>query len=677
MVRLCCMVGCLAGLMSDNSAGATDLPRSIAAQYPDLDWSGWYVGGHVGDAVGRSDWSAIPAHGPPSIGRTDLKGGFDLFKGDGSYFGGLQAGYNFVLPSRLLLGLEADISFPSSIAGVGVASTGIASYGDTLLYSGTARGRVGYVFDNHWLAYGTGGFAFAYDQLSRTQLADGAVPSGTEARAWLWRTGWAAGAGLEIPVTPNWSARVEYLYTGFGDSNRSFAAVPEAFNSNLSLHQVRLGLNTKLFDDIATTQNAGPIARTPAAPAEDIWAVHGQTTFVSQYAAPFAAPYSGANSLAANAGRETWDATAYVGLRLWQGAEAWINPEIDQGFGLSGTLGVAGFTSGEAYKTGAEYPYARLQRAFIRQTIDLGGETQQLDAGINQFAGSQTGDRLVLTVGKFSAGDIFDTNKYAHDPRGDFLNWSVIDTGTFDYAADAWGFSIGAAAEWVKGAWTLRGGVFDMSIVPNSTELDPQFGQFQWVGEIEHRHELWGQPGKVAVTGFLSRGRMGSYQDAVNLAELAGGAADTAAVRQYRSRGGVSFNLEQQIVPDVGLFARAGIANGDIEPYEFTDIDRTAAVGLSVQGKGWGRPDDSFGIAGVVNGISKVHQQYLDDGGLGILVGDGQLPHPGPEQILETYYSFPLSFWRVTFDYQLIVNPAYNRDRGPVSVAATRLHAQF
>ena len=675
MVRLCCVMGCLAGLVADNSAGAADLPRPIATRYPDLDWSGWYVGGHVGDAVGRSDWSAIPARGAPSIGRTDLGSGFDLFKGDGSYFGGLQAGYNFVLPSRLLLGVEADISFPSSIAGVGVARTGIASYSDALLYSGTARGRVGYVFDNHWLTYGTGGFAFAYDQLSRAQLADGVVPSGTEAHASLWRTGWAAGAGLEIPVAPNWSARVEYLYTGFDGSNRSFAA--EVFNSNLSLHQVRLGLNAKLFDDIATTQNAGPIAKAPAAPAEDIWAVHGQTTFVSQYAAPFAAPYSGANSLAANAGRETWDATAYLGLRLWQGAEAWINPEIDQGFGMSGTLGVAGFTSGEAYKTGAEYPYARLQRAFIRQTIDLGGETQQLDAAINQFAGSQTADRLVLTVGKFSVGDIFDTNKYAHDPRSDFLNWSVIDTGTFDYAADAWGFSIGAAAEWVQGAWTLRGGVFDMSIVPNSTQLDPQFGQFQWVGEIEHRHELWGQPGKVAVTGFLSRGRMGSYQDAVDLAELTGGAADTAAVRQYRSRGGVSFNLEQQIVPDVGLFARAGIANGDIEPYEFTDIDRTAAIGLSVQGKGWGRPDDAFGIAGVVNGISKVHQQYLNDGGLGILVGDGRLPHPAPEQILETYYSFPLSFWRVTFDYQLIVNPAYNRDRGPVSVIATRLHAQF
>jgi high affinity Mn2+ porin len=170
---------------------------------------------------------------------------------------------------------------------------------------------------------------------------------------------------------------------------------------------------------------------------------------------------------------------------------------------------------------------------------------------------------------------------------------------------------------------------------------------------------------------------MGNYADAIQLAQLDGGPADIGAVRQYQSRGGVSVNLEQQVVPDVGLFARAGWANGDIEPYEFTDVDRTVSAGLSLQGKRWGRPDDTFGIAGVVNGITREHEAFLNAGGLGILVGDGQLPHPGPEQILETYYSLPVSFCRVTFDYQFIVNPAYNRDRGPVSVFATRLHAQF
>ncbi len=152
-----------------------------------------------------------------------------------------------------------------------------------------------------------------------------------------------------------------------------------------------------------------------------------------------------------------------------KGAEAWINPEIDQGFGLSGSVGVAGFPSGEAYKVGADYPYTRLHRAFLRQTIDLGGEVQKVDAGLNQFSGSQTSDRLVFTVGKFGVVDIFDTNKYAHDPRGDFLNWTILDTGTFDYAADAWAYTVGAAVEWYQGPWTLRGGVFDLSIAPNAT----------------------------------------------------------------------------------------------------------------------------------------------------------------------------------------------------------------
>ena len=178
--------------------------------------------------------------------------------------------------------------------------------------------------------------------------------------------------------------------------------------------------------------------------------------------------------------------TLYAGVRLWQGAEVWFNPEIDQGFGLSGTLGVAGFPSGEAYKVGASVPYARLQRYFFRQTIDLGGEVQKVEPGPNQFTGQQTADRLVITAGKFSVVDIFDVNKYAHDPRVDFMNWSVIDTATFDYAADAWGYTYGAAVEWYKGNWTLRGGLFDLSIVPNSTQLDPQFQQFQWVGEIGH-----------------------------------------------------------------------------------------------------------------------------------------------------------------------------------------------
>jgi high affinity Mn2+ porin len=170
---------------------------------------------------------------------------------------------------------------------------------------------------------------------------------------------------------------------------------------------------------------------------------------------------------------------------------------------------------------------------------------------------------------------------------------------------------------------------------------------------------------------------MGSFQDAINLAQVTGGPANIAAVRKYQSRGGLSVNLEQEVTSELGVFARAGFANGDVEPFDYADIDRTAAAGLALKGKQWGRPDDTFGLAGIINGISAVHERFLNDGGLGILVGDGKLPHPGLEQILETYYAFPLFATTVTFDYQFIVNPAYNRDRGPVSVIGARLQMGF
>ena len=125
-------------------------------------------------------------------------------------------------------------------------------------------------------------------------------------------------------------------------------------------------------------------------------------------------------------------------------------------------------------------------------------------------------------------------------------------------------------------------GAFDLSAVPNSGKLDPSFKQFQSVVELEHRHQIAGQPGKIAVTGFLTRGRMGRFDDAIRLSQQTGDPADTALVRRYTSRSGVSLNLEQQISPDLGMFARAGIASGDVEPYEFSDIDRTLAAGLSL-----------------------------------------------------------------------------------------------
>lgn len=408
------------------------------------------------------------------------------------------------------------------------------------------------------------------------------------------------------------------------------------------------------------------------------FAIYGQATYVEQETDGFHSPYSGPNSLTPDEGRETTDATLFLGARLWKDAELWLNPETDEGFGLDDTLGLAGFSSGEAYKVGRNAPYFRLQRAFVRQTFNLGDDRTAVEAGPNQLAGAVSSDRIVVTLGKFSVVDVFDTNRYAHDPSQDFLNWSVIDAGSFDYAADAWGYTVGAAGEWYTGPWAFRAGLFDLSNVPNSPVLEPCCDEYQIDLEMEHRHEILGRPGKLALTGFESHARMALLEDAIDYGIETGTAPDPAAVREYRKRDGVSLDFEQQITGDLGVFARAGDAGGNVETYDFADIDRTVSLGMSLQGDPWHRPTDTLGLAGVANTISAERQRYLADGGLGILIGDGQLPHPGHEDIVETYYSWAIiPALHVTLDYQWVANPGYNRDRGPVSIVAVRVHAQL
>jgi len=648
-------------------------PPALSAAY---DWTGLYVGGHLGYAWGNSNWSTLGISGS-----LDLAQPIDTFDESGSFFAGVQAGYNFVLPNRFVAGVEADASFPSfpSLAGISIGGSstfsspfGTETYLETVKSSGTLRGRIGYAPGN-WLFYATGGFAWSYNQLTLTNLATGATDM-----PFLWRLGWAAGAGVEAPIAPHWTARLEYLFTDYGNSSVFFTNNGQSFTSNFSPQELHVGVNYRFGED--PTKIAPPVVPDP-----DNVNFHGQATVSWQGYPAFRSPYEGPNSLPGSGeGREVADATLAAGVRLWQGAEAWVDPEFDQGFGLATTHGVAGFTSAEAYKFGSDYPYARVQRYFIRQNIDLGGDEQKVEADFNQFAGAQTANRLVLTIGKFSITDLFDTNRYANSSKTDFLNWSLINAGTFDYAGDAWGYTYGAAVEWYQSDWTLRGGVFDLSatpaggISPSSYGLDPTFGQFQLVAEIERRYSLWDQPGAIKVTGFLSRGRAGEFAAAIALSQATGTPADINAVRSYSSRPGVSVNWQQQVTDSVGVFARAGWADGNVEPWDFTDIDRTVSGGVSLNGKPWGRPDDTIGIAGVINAISAVHEQFFNDGGLGILIGDGMLPHPGLEQIIETYYSYALTAsMRLTADYQFINNPGYNTDRGPVNVFSGRIHWQF
>ncbi len=417
-------------------------------------------------------------------------------------------------------------------------------------------------------------------------------------------------------------------------------------------------------------------------PVTEDYAFHGQITFTDQFHPGFHAAYSGANSLeTGRRGDETFDLTLYGGVRPWAGAEIWLNPEVDQGFGFNDTLGIAAFPSAEAYKVGAASPYPRIPRLFLRQTINLGGATQAIAPDLNQLGGSQTADRLVFTLGKFSVGDVFDTNRYAHDPRNDFLNWANVDGGAFDYAADAWGYTYGASLEWYEAWWALRAGLFDGSVAPNSPALGFPLGrQLQIVAETEARYTLFGQPGKLKFLGFLTRARLATFTQLASLfaENPAATTQDVVAIRRLRSKTGIELNLEQPVTETLGAFLRASLSDGREETYDFTDIDRSISTGLSLAGKAWGRGDDTVGLAFEVANISKARKDYLAQGGLGVLIGDGKLLNAGPEQVLETFYDFAVrSGVNLTADYQLVNHPAYNVDRGPVHVFGVRAHVQF
>ncbi|MGH6863789.1 MAG: carbohydrate porin, partial [Methylocella sp.] len=267
---------------------------------------------------------------------------------------------------------------------------------------------------------------------------------------------------------------------------------------------------------------------------------------------------------------------------------------------------------------------------------------------------------------------------YAHDPVNTLLNWTILDMGAFDDAGDSWSFTYGATAEWKQDWWTARAGVFQLSQTPNSEVIEPAlFRQFQPVVEFEERHTILEQPGKLKFLFYASDGFMGSFNQAVAQGFAAGTTPDISTVRARRVKVGGGVNLEQQITPSLGLFARFSMATGQYESFDFTEVERSASGGVVISGDLWGRANDQIGIGGVLNGISNAHANYLAAGGVGLILGDGALSYSG-ERILETYYKYTIADGlHVSADYQFVDNPGYNLARGPVSLFALRLHAEF
>jgi high affinity Mn2+ porin len=424
----------------------------------------------------------------------------------------------------------------------------------------------------------------------------------------------------------------------------------------------------------AAAQDAPPVSSPTNG--EAWWNFHGANTEVGQLHPSFPAQYSGPNSLHHNAeSAETVDLDLYAGLRLWRGAELHVDGLAWQGFGLSHTLGLEAFPNAMAYKVGARIGNVTLARAFIRQTINLGGESQEVADDALHLAGKQDERRVVITVGEMSVVDIFDNNTYAGDPASQFLNWAFVGNEAWDYPANSLGFITGLAGELYEPQWAVRYGFFQMPKEANGLGIDQAYTRaWGMVTELERRFQPGGHPGAVRVEAYLNSARMGSYEEAVDSPVRP---ANILMTQDYRYKYGFCLNAEQEIFKDVGLFTRLGWSDGHNQAWVYSDVDDSFSMGTSIKGGLWERPEDTFGLAGVVSAITRTHQQFFEDGGTGILAGDGALNY-GMEKALETYYN--IHVWktlRVTADYQYFIDPAFNRARGPASVIGGRIHWDF
>lgn len=407
---------------------------------------------------------------------------------------------------------------------------------------------------------------------------------------------------------------------------------------------------------------------------------HFQATYVYQYKPSFHAPYEGVNSLAGKEEKQnSVTATLFAGVALWKGAAFYINPEIAGGSGLSGAVGMAGSSNGETFRVGDPAPTLYLARGFLKQTFPLGNEKAWQDDDANQLSGYLPKNHVTFYLGKFSLGDLFDNNDYGNDPRAQFLNWSLMNNGAWDYAANVRGYTYSFATEVQLNNMSYKLAIATVPKEANGAKLNTDFKDsfaLACNAEIDRTFSINKRKGNIGLLIYLNDANMGNYAAAIHR----GGIPDILTTRKLgRTKWGIGINLSQELTTNAGLFGRLGWSDGKNETWAFTEIDHTLSIGISYKGNAWKRKDDNAGIAFVLNGLSQEHKNYLAKGGVGFMLGDGALQY-GLEAITECYYSFKPSpaapLW-ITADYQFAINPGYNKDRGPVNIFSLRVHTEF
>ncbi|HLH44074.1 MAG TPA: carbohydrate porin [Bryobacteraceae bacterium] len=432
----------------------------------------------------------------------------------------------------------------------------------------------------------------------------------------------------------------------------------------------------------AFAQNAdcAPPAGAPAQPpASETWNLYYQATSIGMTHGSFPALYSGPRSLLNSPEAEvSLTSTVFLGFR-WRGIEFYGNPELAGGRGFSDVNGLANSVNGELPRIDTATPKPYVARAYAAYSIGFGDETESVESGPNQLAGLIPKTRYTVSFGRFSITDFFDDNRFSHDPRTQFMGWAAMYNGAWDYPADTRGYTWGLVQEFYTPNWRFSAAGALMPRTANGPRFDRRiFVNQGTVYEIDHYHQIRGHKGAVRVLAYQNRAHAGNYAEAIKLGAATGAAPDVTATRKNGTlKYGAGVSWDQEISSDLGVFGRLGWNDGKTESFAFTAMDRLASAGISVAGSRWRRKNDVAASLITFGGVSGVHAVYLSKGGLDFLIGDGALNY-GPETVWESYYSFQASKWFwIGPDVQRIVNPGYNRDRGPLWAESLRLHLEL
>ena len=406
----------------------------------------------------------------------------------------------------------------------------------------------------------------------------------------------------------------------------------------------------------------------------DNFSIHAQATIITQYKPAFGAKYTGQNSLVSQEEtRRSSTTTLFLGARLWQGASVVFNPEVAAGSGLSGSFGVGASTNGETYRIDNPAPTFELARLYFRQLISLKENTTYQSGDVNRLGGKLPTNYFSFTIGKICVADFFDNNTYSHDPRTQFMSWALMNNGAWDFPANTRGYTPSLVLEFVTPKNELR---YGFSLVPTSPNGMLMNWNINEAGsntlEYTRNYSLSGRKGALRLVLFYTIANMGNYNESLTLNPASPDLFATE--KKGNTKYGFGVNTEQAINDCMGAFLRASWNDGRNETWAFTEIDRSVSMGITSNGSHWNRPNDHLGMAFVTSGLSEPHRRYLQAGGKGFELGDGNLSYAW-ENLAEIYYSMELiKSLYISGSYQFILNPGYNTDRGPVNVFSVRAH---